>query len=190
MLTGPPRIAGLWDDLNARGRARFGDLLRNIPLAHGVVYQRAGVRSDHRRPTRFRSRSSRAGAAGAATGMTTRETGGAAARAIADATRRTVHDLLRRPHGDRRSRRLQLRRTHHVGLRAGNRPEQACATHHRRRRRDGDLRDLQRRAGRQRSRTTGRLEFEGPGAFRDVFEPNDSAGAYVAPRPQISCGHD
>ena len=49
MLTGPPRIAGLWDDLDASCRAGVDDLLRDVPLAHGVGSRTCRSSSLHRR---------------------------------------------------------------------------------------------------------------------------------------------
>ena len=86
MLTGPPRIAALWDDLNAGAAPGSVTLLRNVPLDDRVVHQRAGV-PQHRRPTRSRSRSSRAARRGPRRIGTTTATGGVATTtATADAT--------------------------------------------------------------------------------------------------------
>ena len=182
MLTGPPRIAGLWDDLNAGaapGSVTFSETSRSFTVSFTNVPEFLNTA-----PTRSRSRSSRAGAAEAtATGTMTA----------------TVGSRRRRDRGRDRDGRFtisygDLSATDGLaGYSCGGRitsgfEQETDLSKAARRTIDGDgetaIFEIFNAVPGDNDLDNRRLEFEGPGRFRDVFEPNDSAGADVAPRPE------
>ena len=108
MLAGPPRIAGLWDDLN--------------PAAGGVV---SFEETSHSLTVHYTDVPEFAAAGGVGANTFSDHAAALAARRIVRlrAARRPVHARLRRAQRHRRRRRLQLRRQGDVGLRAGDRPQ-------------------------------------------------------------------
>ena len=133
-LTGLPRIAGLWDDLNpeAGGSVSFSETSRSITITFTDVPEFVDTGANTFSFTLFAAPRGGHHDRGSTRGQ------------------QPLHHRLRRHDRDGRPRRLQLRRADHVGLRAGARPEPARVADDRRRGRDRDLRSLHR--ARQRPR--------------------------------------
>ena len=190
MLTGPPRIAGLWDDLNAAaapGSVTFSETSRSLTVSFTNVPEFA-----------------LAGGTGANTFSFTLFAGGSGGGG------RGEHD-----EGDGRSRGEGGRGRHRdgrftisygalsaadglAGYSCGGRitsgfEQETDLSRAARHTIDGDgetaIFEIFNAVPGDNDLDNRRLEFEGPGLFRDEFEPNDSA-VPTSPHDRNTCGHD
>ncbi len=190
MLTGPPRIAALWDDLNAGaapGSVTFSETSRSLKVSFTNVPEFLNTGANTFSITLFAS--SAAGATATGIGTMTATGGVAAATVTADATATAGSPIS---DGDLSATTGLAAGYSCGGLITSGFEQETDLSRAARRTIDGDGETAISRffdaVPGDNDPDNRRLEFEGPGRFRDVFEPNDSA-VPTSHHDRNSCGH-